>query len=243
MRYYCLVKRDQPKPSWVLTLPAKPQVKPAKGTGLPPALNRFLGYFANHGREMKAQYDSVRCHRCGRYSDDDVFKVGFFDPFFINVKGDFDFTGDRVPIINDKFVKVLQKEKVRGYETKKLGRTGWHALKATTRVKFSPKIMKPSGKVCPECKRSRDMSGRFHNQCDVAVPNGAKTIFTTERGWHSTLWDRDIFMTEDVVLALKAAGIKGGYGRRLLTEEDLAKAKELAKEGKRLKPTEITIPF
>ena len=241
LRYYLLMENDQARESWILTMPAKLAPKKSKSRNLPPLLHRFFGYFIGRGREMKAEYDDVRCQRCGRYKDDDVFAVGFFDPFFIHTRGDFCMTGDRVFIINEKFLKVLRKAKVRGYETKPLGESGWYAIRATCRVKLSKKVMKTYPPLCPECRLPKEASGGFDIQRDLSVPQEPMTIFTTERGWPSTLWDRDLFFTEDVAMLLKAEGIKGGYCRRLLTEDDLKRTDELAKQGKRLKPTEIAI--
>ena len=222
-------------------MPGKPAPKKSKDSDLPPLLNRFFGYFTGHGREMKADYDAVRCQKCGRCSDDDVFAAGFFNPFFIHTKGDFCVTGDRVFIINDRFLKVLQRAGVRGYETKPLAKSGWHGLRAKRRVKYMKNVMKTFAPVCPKCKIPEEASGRFRNQDQLSVPEEPMTLFTTERGWPSTLWDRDVFLTEDVAMLLQEEGIKGGVCRRLLTEDDLKKTDELAKQGKKLMLTEITI--
>lgn len=50
------------------------------------------------------------------------------------------------------------------------------------------------------------------------------------------LWDRSLFVTEDVVQTLKKAGIKGGYFNRLWTDEEVRTFKEKAKQGKKWKP-------
>jgi len=242
MRYYRLLLGDQPKPSFALTLPGEKPPARRKAALIAP-IHRFLGHFSYQSRAVKPEYKSVTCEHCGRYDEDDIFRIGFFDPFFINVKGDYDVTKDRITIISDRFLAVLQKEKVRGYKTSQLGKTGWHAICAIERVKSLPKVIRVVGSKCSKCGRYKEASGGFVRQHELEVPSSPKTIFTTKDSWPSTFMDRTLFMTEDVVLALKAGGVKGEGCRRLLTEEDLLKEAELAKKGKRLKPTEIAILF
>lgn len=38
--------------------------------------------------------------------------------------------------------------------------------------------------------------------------------------------DRDLFVTEDIALRFKGEGLKGGYFRRLLTEDEEAQFRE-----------------
>jgi hypothetical protein len=55
------------------------------------------------------------------------------------------------------------------------------------------------------------------------------------------LRDRDIFITEGVVKALKDGGIKGGYCNRLWTDEEVRMAEKKAKQGKKWKPPGSTV--
>ena len=60
------------------------------------------------------------------------------------------------------------------------------------------------------------------------------------------LWDRDNFMTEDVVEVLKKAGIKGGYCNRLFTDAEADEAEAKLKQGLKFQwwmPKNSTIRF
>lgn len=241
MNYYCLWEKDQPRASWVLFDLVKTAPKHTRSLELPPVMYRFFGPQPEGEMRMKPEYLPLCCKTCGRYEDDRVYDVGFRDPVNIHIKGDFSHTQDRVFVVNDKFLAVIRKAKVRGYETKPVGKSGWHAFRATERVSFVEGVMKLVPPSCPECRRSRTTTGSFEHLSQLAVPPHPSTFFTTAQGWPSMLQDRLLFLTEDVVTVLKEAGIKGGYCNRLWSDEEVQKAAEKTKQGKKWKPPGATI--
>src|SRR5688572_1153561 len=183
MNYYCLVEKDQARSSWVLFDLVKRLTEHSKRPELPPVMYTFFGPRRDGEMRMKARYDALRCKTCGRYDDDPVFEAGFEDPVVIRVNGDFTHTQDRLLVISEKFVRVLREAKVRGYETKPVGTSGWHAFRATERVDFAPGIMKLIKPFCRECGRAKGAKGGFKHLSQLRVPADGNTMFTTKRGW------------------------------------------------------------
>ncbi len=241
MNFYYLGERDQAHASWALFELTKAGLKHVRRPELPPVMYQFFGPQPEGEMRMKSEYRPLCCTKCGRYDEDAVFETGFRDPVTIRIKGDFSHTQDRVFIISEKLLSTLRKAKVRGYETKPLGKSGWHALRVTVRVNCVEGVLKPAEPYCPVCGRSDGAVGDFEHVNQLAVPGDGNTFFTTEINWHRRLWDRDLFVTEDVVNALKEGGIKGGYCNRLWTDEEVRMADEKAKQGKKWKPPHSTV--
>jgi hypothetical protein len=235
MNYYMLSQKDQPKPSWAFHEPAKPSPKRRGNLQLPPVMNQMFGALMKGGAIMKAQYQPLCCKACGRYDDDAVFDIGFTDPVTIQIKSDFNYTQDRVLAVSEKFVEVLRKSKVMGYETKPLGTSGWHALRVTERVDCDDNVKKLLGPFCSSCKRPDRGLGVFRAVSQVSLPRSSNTLFTTKKCWPGLFWTREVFMTEDVVEALKAGGVKGGWCNRLWTDEEVRYVDEQMKLGKKWK--------
>jgi hypothetical protein len=244
MRYYSIDLSDHAKPSWVLhevvrVLPKKPRKE-----GLAPVIYKF---FPSSRLEvtMKERYRDFCCKTCGRFEAQKMFDLGFDDPVTIGFKGDYGHTNDRIFSINDKFLNVLQTTGVKGYEVKPLGSSGWHAVNITLRVNCIETVITSCEPLCSECGRPRESFGLFKAVRDVEVPSVENTFFTTRQYWSSAHFrDRDIFITEDVLNALKASGIKGGYCTRLLTDEELAKQKRKEEAGTPFwKPPGTSVPL
>jgi hypothetical protein len=231
MNYYSFDTEDHAKSSWALhevlkLLPNRPDAE-----GLPSVLRKFFPS-ADVEVRMKPQYRPPCCRRCGRFDSDTMFGIGFDDPVMIRFKGDFGFTNDRVFVISDKFLKALRTARTSGYETKPLGKSGWHALRATRLVDHVEGVIKSRKPLCPECGRPKESYGLFEHLRGLSLPTQPNTLFSTKQGWpswHSS--DRQLFITEDALHLLKASGIAGGYCSRLWTDEELAKHKQKAKEG------------
>lgn len=230
MQYYSIDLIDHDKTSWALhdvvkILPSQP-----RDPGLAPIFYKFFPS-ADVEIRMKPQYRHLCCKKCGRYDAEKMFKIGFDDPVTIRFKGDYGYTHDRIFVINDKFLKVLKKSKIGGYETKPLGRSGWHALHVTALVSSRDGVIKSRKPLCTECGRPKECFGLFQYINELGITNQQNTFFTTKTSWPRHFSDRDIFITEDVLQALKAAGINGGCCTRLLTDDELKKQKEKAKQG------------
>jgi len=230
MNYYSFSVGDPVKTSWALHEIVKILPKREKTEGMPPIFYKFFP-IANEEVRLKPQYQHLCCKTCGRYDDDEIFNVGFDDPVTIRFKGDFGHTDDRVFAVSEKFLKILMGKTVGGYETKPLGKSGWHALNATLRVDHSDKVLKCGKSLCSECRRPDDAFGVFDQLRQLFLPPLRNTFFTTKTGWPRHGSDRDFFITEDVLEALKEGGIAGGYCNRLWTTDDVKKHKERAKQG------------
>jgi len=241
MNYYYLDEQDQPKSSWVLFEEVHATRKHVRNSELPPAMYSFFGPLAEGDMQMKPQYVSACCKKCGRYDEDSVFEIGFSDPVIVRAKGDYTHTEDRVFVVSDKFLSVLQMAKVRGYTAKSLGKSGWHALRITVLVDCDPKALKPAKPFCKMCGRPDGAVGSFERVGQLAVPSDENTFFTTKVNYHRRLWDRDIFITENVVRALKSGGVKGGYCSRLWTDEEVRISEAKSKQGKKWKPPRATV--
>jgi len=236
MNYYYLVERDKLQLSWAVTLLRKPLPKRTRSPALPPVLYRFLGPVTEGEMALKSEYAGVACKTCGRCDDDAIFDMGFCDPVTIRFKYDFGYTDDRVFAISQKLLNVLCEARVRGFETKPLGSSGWHAMRVTDRVDCDEKVMELIGPFCSECGRADRIPGAFTKLDQVALPSHSNAIFTTKKGWAKPFRDRDTFLTEDVVKLLKNAGIRGGWCNRLWTREEVCMMDEMAKRGKKWKP-------
>jgi hypothetical protein len=241
MNYYLLGDNDQRHSSWVLY--ELDRENPGKRTPsrLPQVMMQFFGPQPDGNMRMKAAYVGACCKTCRRYDDDDVYDIGFEEPVKIRIRGDFGYTQDRVLVINDKFLKALRTARVRGFETKPIGKTGWHALRVTTRVDSKKGVLKPAKPNCRACGRPNGTVGAFHYQSELSLPTGSNTLFTTKINFHSRLWDRDVFASEDVVAALKKAAIEGGYCNRLWSEEEREQIAEKAEHNVRWKPPGTTV--
>lgn len=243
MHYYRLGDKDQMRPSWVLHEVSRPARKRAKRPEIPPVVYKVLNCLSPADSPMQLQYQRLCCKECGRYEEADVFDVGFSGSASIQIKGDFACSNDRVHLISDKFLRVLEKAKIYGYETKPIGSSGWHALRVTVTVDCKEDAVRTSGTKCPGCGRAERANGIILNLNAISPPQKSHTFFTTTRSWPRSISDRDIFITKEVVAAMKAGGIKGCLCHRLWTDEELRKAEEKAKKGISWKPPGMTIYF
>ncbi len=236
MNYYSLVEKDQPQSSWAIHTRTKPLPKHRRRPELPPVIYRFFGPTPDGEMCMKPEYHELVCKSCGRYDDDPVFEVGFSDPVLIRIRGDFASTEDRVYAVSQKFLEVLRKARVRGYETKPLGSSCWHAFRVTKRVECDESVMEFIEPFCHDCMRPARTPGAFEHVRQVSAPQDWNTFFTTEKGWAKPFRNRDIFLTEDVMETLRAGGVTGGWCTRLWTDEELCIGQEKAKRGLKWKP-------
>jgi hypothetical protein len=231
MNYYEIGLADYTKTSWAMHEVVKRLPKQPRPAEMPSV---FYKFFPSRDVElrMKPQYHHLCCKKCGRYDSYKVFEIGFDDPVTMRFKGDYGHTNDRMFVINDKFMKVLRKAKVSGYETKPLGKSGWHALRVTLLVDYTDRVVKTRKPLCSECGRPKENFGLFQYQSQLSLPSQSNTFFTTKSGWPSYHFsDRQIFISEDVLQALREGGIVGDYCTRLWTDDELKKQKEKARQG------------
>ena len=229
--YFRLEGKDQPRESWLLYSLIGRQPKRQKRPELPSVVGRLLGHPAQFKMEMKMPYLPFRCESCGKYDPHEMFDVGFHDPVHVRINGDFAYTNDRILIVSETFLRVIQAAKVCGYESRPVGSSGWHALRITELVDCNPDVMTAEGHICFRCGRSDSAHGLFCYVDQLVLPKANNTFFTTKSHWPRGFTDRDVFITEEVVQALKSGGVKGGYCERLLTSEEHEKRVEKANGG------------
>lgn len=232
MRYYLVCHLDQPKSSWVLHDVIK-RVPKRKNPEMPSAFYKFFSP-PDADVHIKKRYQALCCPKCGRYDSDTVFDAGFEEPMAIRFKQDMAWTDDRQLVLSDKVRDLLKKAKVGGYETKPIGKSGWHVMRVTLRVDCNKKVYnleKPNCKACKQPAEGGCGGGGIWQLRDIKLPAGVNTFFTTRVGWASMyLADRQLFMTEDVYHTLKDGKISGPYCDRLLTDEEVATMRATRKQ-------------
>jgi hypothetical protein len=243
MKYFSLWPGDQKQSSWVLfSFEQKSGRRRKSESAIPSTVHALLGKAAEGGLWMKPQYQHIRCGKCRRYDADEAFRVGFDAGAIIKIKGDFGHTNDRIVLINDKFLGVLKSGGVKGYESKPIGKTGWHAFRVSLFVESSEEVIKTTGPQCPECGRPEESWGVHQRLSDLSLPLDSNTFFTTKSCWPSAPFlDREMFLTEDVMELITDAGITGGYCYRLWTEDEARKYDENRKNGVDKTPPGTTV--
>ncbi len=218
MNYYTLWGNDQARHSWVLITEekAKPRARPPE---VPKVVHQLLGAPVPSGLRFKPRYSRFRCGLCRRFDGYAVFDEGFDGDVKIRIKGDFGHSTDRIFVVNDRFLAALRSVNTSGYETKALGQSGWHALKITTAVRVADSAYGGGGNTCPECGRLEFGGMDIDRISDITPPTEAVTLFTHQKSWPCTAFDRMPLLTEPVVHALKEHGIKGGFCDQLFTDE------------------------
>ena len=225
MNYYMLVEKDHPRQSWALITEEKKTKRPERPPEIPSTVHRLLGQPFPPGLRFKPQYSRYRCKLCRRFDEYEVFDEGFDDGVKIRIKGDFGHTTDRVFVVNDRFVKAIGSVNAQGYELKPLGKSGWHALRVTCLVNIAPGVIKTSDEKCLECGRPNEAWRSVQRISEIEIPTKANTFFTSKQSWPFHFYGRYLFVTEDLMQAIKSNGIKGGYCYRLYTDEEWSKLK------------------
>lgn len=224
MKFYVLQQNDQRRSSWVLaTMVKKAPPRKRNSEVIPSTVHKLLGQRPEGEMRMKDIYRQARCQTCRRYDPHDMVEIGFDDDVIIKIKGDFAHTNDRILLITQKFLDVLTGIGARGFETKPIGDTGWHALRVTCLKEIADGVMKDFGERCTECSRAEYSAGILEKVSDLDILSGETMMFTTRQAWPRAFSDRDTVITEDIVLALKKAGIKGGHCYRLLSDDEWKK--------------------
>lgn len=219
------------------TVGKAPKTPVRRAEGLSPTVHALLATRPPDGLRMKPQYQHLRCKDCRRFASEEVFKVGFDDEAIIRIKGDFGFTNDRVFLISDKFRNALKAGNVKGFDSKPIGKTGWHAFLVTKLVDARMSVITTTNTYCTTCGVPQESGGLHQRMSDFSLPEETNTFFSTKKGWPSAFcYDRETFLTEDVFDLLMRSGIRGGYATRLWTEEESQKFSEMQKRGRDIRP-------
>jgi hypothetical protein len=236
MNYYQISLLDYSKTSWALfeKVKAVPDDTPRGHAQI------FRSSKAKY--ILKPQYRHLLCKTCGRFETDKVLDVGLKEPVEMNFKEDMGLTDDRIFVVNDKCIRVLKDAKVGGYKSKPIGKSGWHVFRVTVFVDTAKGVLKTLGPNCSECKRPKDAGAHIYELNKITPPKQSNTFFTTKFSCASLSYrDRTVYLTEDVLEALKAGQVKGPYCERLWTNEELKMKKEKEKRGETWRPAGMTV--
>ena len=209
-RLYRIETKEQPRSNWVVFR------QPQRGS--------------SGQRQIRPRYAGLVCPACERFGSDNIFDAGFDSDVTLHFRDDFAETSDYLFVIGQKMLDVLRKARVRGYKVKKVGKAaGWYVMRVTLRVKSNPRVFSYERARCKACGRPLDGGGLHELMAQIEPPPVSNTFFTTKLNCLAREGpDRDLFCTEDVVLLLKANGIRRGSFHRLWTREE--KKKRDAKE-------------
>ena len=150
----------------------------------------------------------------------------------LRARGDLIETSDGFYCGNAKFVRAVRRGEFAGIALKPVGPEGWHVVNVKRRFAAHPRVYRQSKRTCPRCGRPEDGSGLVEYASQIARPAAGGTFFTTKSTRLGARYsDRDLFATEDVALALKRAGVKGGTFRRLLNADEEKRARKAERDG------------
>jgi len=122
---------------------------------------------------------------------------------------------------DDQARQIVAESGFEGIGFQKLTGTKWNAINVTLRVKADPTVYEYSKNVCLQCQRPQWVTGLIRFLSQIAVPDLTGTFFApTFDRCGSRNGDRELFVTEDIVVRFKEQGIKGGMFERLLTKEE-----------------------
>jgi hypothetical protein len=236
-KFYKLCLLDYAKSSWAMHDIVK-NIARHPHPELPPVFYKFFPSPDAQVR-LKPPYQSIVCPQCRRYDTDEAFKIGFFEPATLRFKEHIGVTDDHIDVVADKCLAALKRAKVGGYETKPIGKSGWHAFRVTLRFDPPVESVVTRGKKCPKCGRPEYVGVKDWEVRHVVHPSHGNTFYTT--AVRRVGCQQDIFFTGDVLDTLKAAGIKGPYCERFQTHEEVEKRLQLEKQGKRWLPKDMTV--
>jgi len=182
-------------------------------------------------------YEALVCRRCGRFSYDDVFALGFENVSpFIRVKGDIFRADEGFLCINSRFRDLIEAHQFPGLALKPAGKTGWSIINIVPRFDVTEDVFqKARPELCRECKRPEILGGVRHlGQLKTLPPND--TFFSTRTDRQgSGASDRDLLLTEGIVQVLRHNKIKGGLLEQLLSEEEETKLSQAWQRGEKIK--------
>jgi hypothetical protein len=172
---------------------------------------------------LKPRYLELCCPQCGRFDHDTVFDFGFDDDVSLRTRLDSFHSAEGFLCFRSSIVTFLHRKCVMGLAFKEIPSTDFFVVKVTERVEADRSVYVPSRPLCKLCGRPKGMTGVIEFRSQIQLPTSGdrfvSPVFSREGSWNR---GRDIFASEDVVLALKEAGFKGGQFQRLLNAEEEA---------------------
>ena len=179
------------------------------------------------------RYASLVCKRCGNFSHDGVFALGFesIAPV-VKVKSDIFATDDGFLCVNECLRALIEQERFPGLAFKPAGETSWAVVNVTTRFETRPEVFQVIKGLCAECNRPLETMGAVRHRGQLVTKPEMETFFTTSSDRNGSGWsDRDLFLTEAIGRAFRHNKIKGGALHQLLGEEQDSELSRVWREG------------
>ena len=175
---------------------------------------------------LKPRYIECVCVKCRAIDHDRAFAEGFDQGLKIRARGDLLITSEGFYCFSDKVRSVIEAAGFQGLSLKVIPGTGWHVVNAVCRVEADRSAYAATKPFCDSCGRPKELIGLIRCIDQIQAPATMGTFFAPvfdRRG--SMNGDRDLFLTEDILLHFKSHGIKGGMCARLLTGAEYAAVK------------------
>jgi hypothetical protein len=174
-----------------------------------------------HRIQAKSQYTDLCCAECHRFDHDTVFAMGFDADFSVRTKWDSFCSGEGFLCFRSRLVEFLVGCGVTGLAFKKIPKSDFFVISVTERVPADRNAYVLSRPFCRTCGRRKGVTGLIEFRRRIELPDvGRKFVaplFSREGSWNL---HRDVFASEDIVFAMRAAGFKGGQFWRLLNSEE-----------------------
>lgn len=170
---------------------------------------------------IRPKYERLLCPKCKRFDHDRVFAEGFEENVRIRARGNIIQTEDGFYCVDSRVKEWVELHHIKGVALKALPGTDWNVMSVTCRVEADRSDYSYSKASCAVCSRSNEITGVILLASRIAAPQCCGTFFAPEFdrvGGFSG--NRDVFVTEDVVLGFKELGLKGGTFQRLLSAEE-----------------------
>lgn len=191
-----------------------------------PTDNHLIGVTHRHPPyyTLKSRYTELVCSACSKFDYDVVFNEGFDADIEIHAKGNFFQSTDGFYCFDDKFRSLIERFQIGGLAIQPLSDSGWHVCNIRRRVDGDRTVYTVHKPFCGQCGRPKGgVTGLVQFESDIKPPTEESLFFGLTFDRQGYNGDRDLFATEDVVIKMKEAGLRGLTCFKLLEGADAAK--------------------
>lgn len=175
---------------------------------------------------LKPRYTELVCSACSKFDYDAVFNEGFDADIDIAAKGNFFQSTDGFYCFDDKFRSLIERFKIGGLTIKPLSDSGWHVCNIRCRVDGDRSVYTVHKPFCGQCGRPKGgVTGLVQFESEIKPPTGESLFFGLTFDRQGYNGDRDLFATEDVVVKMKEAGLRGVTCFKLFAEPEATKVR------------------
>jgi hypothetical protein len=193
---------------------------------------------------LRPSYQRYLCPSCHTLDKDALFDRGFDEGPMIWMKGgqEIERTPDGFFCLHARVLALLNGHAVRGFETRPIPLTSWHAVRITEKVASAQK----PGNNCKACGRASGHGG-WDSLEELVLPAHDNTFFTTAlespSGCDYSIWHRtqQVFVTGRLAQILQAGRVKAGMLIPILSSKELDTLKHVIESGGRPRLTQPPI--